>query len=320
MCIVLAAANQSLPFIGATAAGLYFLRRSPRNAQLASVAQLLLAISCYELWGRLLFKIVSAPIIQAEMSVISKFGQWLGYDFDLDGILLVSPNGWSIFMMEDCSSFHNISLAVLVWLSLIKLAEAKATGLTLAALCAGVAGIICVNGLQNPADDSLGTSLPFLAQWKWRYNIFVRDLGGDCIPNDRLYTVSRCMRGLRISVILIILVALAGGIWPRHLYKALEPTAPAAVEIRRAFESSNLQVTGTFAESLGNTTGFEISIGRCARPLAVLPIPAAYSAIIPTEYRYRAGAYDIAYVYSGSIYPEERISFRLSLLNIDLSS
>ena len=137
--------NQSLPFIGATAAGLYFLRR---NAQLASVAQLLLAISCYELWGRLLFKIVSAPIIQAELSVISKFGQWLGYDFDLDGILLVSSNGWSIFMMEDCSSFHNISLAVLVWLSLIKLAEAKATGLTLAALCAGAAGIICINGLR----------------------------------------------------------------------------------------------------------------------------------------------------------------------------
>jgi len=140
--------NQSLPFIGATAAGLYFLRRGSRNAQLASVAQLLLAISCYELWGRLLFKIVSAPIIQAEMSAISKFGQWLGYDFDLDGILLVSPNGWSIFMMEDCSSFHNISLAVHVWLSLIKLAEAKATGLTLAALCTGVAGIICVNGLR----------------------------------------------------------------------------------------------------------------------------------------------------------------------------
>jgi hypothetical protein len=123
------------------------------------------------------------------------------------------------------------------------------------------------------------------------------------------------MRGLRISVILIILVALAGGIWPRHLHKALEPIAPAALEIRRAFESSNLQVTGTFAEPLGNTTGFEISTRRCARPLAVLPIPAEYSAIIPAEYRYRAGAYDIAYVYSGSIYPEERISFRLSLLN-----
>jgi hypothetical protein len=117
--------TQSLPFIGATAAGVYFWRRSPRDVQLASVGQLLLAISCYELWGRLFFKIVSAPIIQAEVSVVSNFGQWLGYKLGLDGILLVSPNGWSIFMMEDCSSFHNISLAVLVWLSLIKLGGPK---------------------------------------------------------------------------------------------------------------------------------------------------------------------------------------------------
>ena len=124
------------------------------------------------------------------------------------------------------------------------------------------------------------------------------------------------MRGLHLGVILIILVALAGGVWRRHLHKALEPTAPPAAEIRRAFESSNLQVTGTFAELLGNITGFEFSIWRCARPLAVLPIPGAYSAIIPTEYRYRPGAYNIAYVYDGDIYPEDWISYRLSVLSI----
>jgi hypothetical protein len=168
----------------------------------------------------------------------------------------------------------------------------------------------------NPADDSLGSSLPFLAQWKWRYHILVRDIGGDCVPNDRLYAVARCMRGLRLGVILIILFALAGGVSRRHLYKALEPTARPAAEIRRALESSNLQVTGTFAESFGNITGFEISIPRCAHPLAVLPIPAQYSAVIPTEYRYRPGTYSIAYVYMGNIYPEERISYRLSLLNM----
>ena len=124
------------------------------------------------------------------------------------------------------------------------------------------------------------------------------------------------MRGLRIGVTLIIFVALAGGIWPRHLYLDLERTAPHAVEMRRGFESSNLQVTGTFAEWLGNLTGFEISIRRCALPLGVLPIPAGYLVITPTEYRYRPGAYNIAYVYGGNIYTEERISYTLPLLNI----
>ena len=35
---------------------------------------------------------------------------------------------------------------------------------------------------------------------------------------------------------------------------------------------------------------------------AVLPIPAGYLGIIPTDYRYRGGAYNIAYLYDGNIY------------------
>jgi hypothetical protein len=117
-----------------------------------------LAVSCYELWGRILFKIVSAPIVQVEVSVVANFGRWLGFNLGLDGIRFISPNGWSIFMMEDCSSFHNISLAVLVWLSLIKLGGAKATGLTATALCAGISAIVCLNALRillmTPSEDA----------------------------------------------------------------------------------------------------------------------------------------------------------------------
>jgi hypothetical protein len=38
-------------------------------------------------------------------------------------------------------------------------------------------------------------------------------------------------------------------------------------------------------------------------------------AIIPTEYRYRRGEYDISYVYNGNVYPEAWISYKLSLLS-----
>ena len=37
-------------------------------------------------------------------------------------------------------------------------------------------------------------------------------------------------------------------------------------------------------------------------------------AIIPTEYRYRLGNYDISCVYNGKVYPEAWISHKLSLL------
>jgi exosortase/archaeosortase family protein len=138
----------SLPFVGATIAGLYFSRRRPYNEQLASAGQLWLAISFYKIWGRQLFQIVSAPIIQAEAFAIAKASQLFGSGLSLDGIRLHGPNGWFVYILEGCSSFHNASLAVLVWLSLIKLAGTKVSGSTLMALGVGILAIICLNVLR----------------------------------------------------------------------------------------------------------------------------------------------------------------------------
>ena len=166
------------------------------------------------------------------MSVVSNFGQWLGYNLGLDGIVLVSQNGWSIFMMEDCSSFHNISLAVLVWLSLIKLGGAKATGLTVMALCAGITGIICVNGLR------ILLMTPSEAAYLFWHNgngaIIFSCVTLAVIAFPTIASMHCEMYELRLGVILIILFALAGGVWRRHLYKALEPTARPAGGVPRA--------------------------------------------------------------------------------------
>ena len=138
----------SLPFVGATIAGLYFWRPRPYNAQLASSGQLWLAISVYRFWGRQFFQIVSAPLIQAEAFIIAKAGQLFGFGLSLDGIRLHSPNGWFVYILEGCSSFHNASLAVLIWLSLIKLAGTKVSGSKLMALGVGILAIVCLNALR----------------------------------------------------------------------------------------------------------------------------------------------------------------------------
>ncbi|MGH7783243.1 MAG: hypothetical protein ACREO5_05315 [Candidatus Binatia bacterium] len=122
------------------------------------------------------------------------------------------------------------------------------------------------------------------------------------------------MAGLRRSVILIMLIALAGGIWTRHFYTNTRK-AESLVEIRPSFENSGLRVTGTFDEPVGDLTGFEISFPYCSRPLAILPVPSWLMAIISTEYHYRPGEYDISYVYNGNVYPETWISYKLIFLN-----
>ena len=150
--------SQHFAFMGATIAGLYFWLRRPRNAQLVHVAQLWLAISLYESLGRLFFKFVSAPIILGEVYIIAKIGPLLGFAVSTDGIRLTSPNGWYIYILESCSSFHNVSLAVLVWLSLVKLARAEVRVAQLFALGAAILAIICLNVLRillmTPSQES----------------------------------------------------------------------------------------------------------------------------------------------------------------------
>ncbi|HXW71548.1 MAG TPA: hypothetical protein VEK34_08915 [Methylocella sp.] len=150
--------KESLPFVGATLAGLYFWRRYPSSQDLSSVGQLWLAISIYRVWGRLIFKIVSAPIVAAEALIIAKAGQWMGYDLTLDGLRINAPSGWFVYILEGCSSFHNISLAGLLWLSLLKLGGARVDRSKIFALGIGVFFIICLNAtrilLMTPSEEA----------------------------------------------------------------------------------------------------------------------------------------------------------------------
>jgi exosortase/archaeosortase family protein len=141
----LPAAPQNLPFLGATLAGLYFWLFRSDCRELVSLGQLWLAVSGYETWGRVFFRLVSVPVLRFETAMITKAGQALGLGLSAEGELLRSPNGWSVYILEACSSFHNVSLAVLVWLSLLKLAGESVGRAKLAALAVGVGLIVALN-------------------------------------------------------------------------------------------------------------------------------------------------------------------------------
>lgn len=123
------------------------------------------------------------------------------------------------------------------------------------------------------------------------------------------------MERLRYCVILIIAVALTGGVWTRWRFMSQVP-ADAPVESHLLPENSGLQVSGTFDVPVGSLSGFEISVPNCSQPLAILPVPTRLMTIIPTEYRYHQGEYDISYVYNGNVYAEQWINYKLGFLSI----
>jgi hypothetical protein len=101
-----------------TAVGVKLLfRRDPR---VSSCGQLLLALAFYEWFGPAIFHLLSPWVLKAETIGVQAVLAPLG-GFVRDDLTISASNGHSIAIEEGCSAFHNVSLATLIWISLVKL-------------------------------------------------------------------------------------------------------------------------------------------------------------------------------------------------------
>jgi hypothetical protein len=118
-------------------------RRSERL--IASIAQIWIALSVHELWGKLVFKLVYQSVATVEVGILYKIGRLFYGGLDMEGATLSVRNDWSIVVLEGCSSFHNLSLTVLIWLSILKIAEQTVSPAALRALGASAFLVIAIN-------------------------------------------------------------------------------------------------------------------------------------------------------------------------------
>ncbi|KAA5600340.1 archaeosortase/exosortase family protein [Blastochloris sulfoviridis] len=100
------------------AVGLAFAFR--KDARLAAVGQLLLALASYETFGPLIFRLVLPLVLAFEASLAGHLLSLFG-DFTRDGDMIVAPNGHAIFIEVPCSSFHNLTFSMLLCMSLLKI-------------------------------------------------------------------------------------------------------------------------------------------------------------------------------------------------------
>jgi hypothetical protein len=90
------------------------------DARVRSFGQILLALAFYEWLGPLIFHVLSPWVLKAETIAVEAALAPMG-GFARDG-LMISPGGdYSLVIEEGCSAFHNVSLASLIWISLVKL-------------------------------------------------------------------------------------------------------------------------------------------------------------------------------------------------------
>lgn len=148
--LVLCALSWFLPefhavYLGMTLAGLWLFFRAPREGGLREIAQVWLALSLCQLWGKLAFKVFYLVIEPYEVGLMAWIGRWVFPDLTRSGFSLSTHTDWSIVILEGCSAFHNLSLATLLWLCVLKIAGHRADRGAFVSLVVSAVLIVAIN-------------------------------------------------------------------------------------------------------------------------------------------------------------------------------
>jgi hypothetical protein len=132
-------------YVGMTLAAAWLLVRRSHDHVLVGVAQIWLALSLCELWGKITFKLFYHAIEPFEVALMAWVGRFAFPGLHATGVYLSTRPDWSIVMLEGCSAFHNLSLAALIWLCVLKIAGRRADASAFGALTVSAVLVVAIN-------------------------------------------------------------------------------------------------------------------------------------------------------------------------------
>lgn len=132
-------------YLGMTLAGAWLLFGRSRKDALREIGQVWIALSLCQLWGKLAFKLFYLVIEPYEVGLMAQIGRRVFPDLHAAGAYLSTGKDWSVVMLEGCSAFHNLSLAVLLWLCVLKIAGRRADRGAFTALAVSAVLVVAIN-------------------------------------------------------------------------------------------------------------------------------------------------------------------------------
>lgn len=105
----------------ALGAAIFTWIRGRGDPKLRAAGVVLAALTIQEYWGRIVFDLCALPLLRAETAVVGTLVQAVRAGTVWQGNVISGPSGFGIIVYSGCSSFHNLSLAMLCWLTVSKL-------------------------------------------------------------------------------------------------------------------------------------------------------------------------------------------------------
>lgn len=123
LCLVGGLAQiEALP-LAITGLGLWlFLKKDDETRAAGAV---LLAIASQQFWGHILLGALSPELVQLDAAMVGEAMVQTVKGASWHDNIITAPSGYSIVVLEGCSSFSNVSTALLAWVAFGRLERAK---------------------------------------------------------------------------------------------------------------------------------------------------------------------------------------------------
>ena len=92
------------------------------DPRLRAAGIVLAALSTQQLWGHVFFNLVAYPLLCIEATaIVGSILEVVRAGTVWENNVITGPSGYGIVVYDQCSVFHNLSLAMLCWITLSKL-------------------------------------------------------------------------------------------------------------------------------------------------------------------------------------------------------
>ena len=136
---------RSVPWLAMTAAAAYFMLRDRTDIKLGAAGAVMLALAFNGFWGPRLFEIFAYHLLQADAALVGAALSATRSGIQWSETIVGASSDHSIIVYGPCSSFHNISLGLLCWVALTKLARPRWVRADVLVGLAVVATVIALN-------------------------------------------------------------------------------------------------------------------------------------------------------------------------------
>jgi hypothetical protein len=121
LCLLVFLPTSKMIWVAATGIALYLWLSNAGDPKLRAAGIVLAALSVQELWGHAFFNLVAAHLLRAETAAVGTMLEAVRPGTVWQDTAIRGPNGHGVVIISGCSSFHNVSLALLCWVTLRRL-------------------------------------------------------------------------------------------------------------------------------------------------------------------------------------------------------